>query len=501
MTKNDMNNVIRLKKMLGDESTASLSDIFNVIAKLPRSDEGGESFKVDAPVDVLHGYFAARNELWGITDRYFGALNNKVPENDFNDYFRCIEALPDIKMAGSVMHLMVWGLGRKEHKDKLAAFARQIPSFLSEGKWNKSISSFLAMRGAIDCVDYRQEGQTNVVLSIVRNRTGLERTVAAIAAISLVVRALSGHLDEEKGWRDTERHSRQIQLIDLYRTLEEENKECLKVATFHMIAPLLFGLDVEQDWKDTENCRNVGLPAQGRHFSYAEAIIVACASGIVLTRDECVKVCTLALHCADRSYVWRHGVFKPVANYIADLIARFDDSKDVWQDIRNATRCLIYRGLHECHTSATVSLYNHVEIFIWVAFSLVCDLCNKDRKGDAIEVWAPAWGECVTALYALTLIDGYVPLIQYFFVKAGMCFTNESELVPSGAELLEQLPLVEVRPDERIDCAEACIKALKGNLNDEALSRISAKDPDLARLMSNNSLSELMTEQTVMKTP
>ena len=483
--------------MLEDESEASLSDILDVIAKLPRFDDGVESFKVDAPVDVLYGYSPTRNELWGISERYFWALNNKVPESDFNAYFRCIEVLPDIKMAENVMRLMVWGLGKKERKDKLAAFARQIPPFLSDGKWNKHVSIFLAMRGAIDCVDYKHEGQTNVVLSIVRNRIGLERTVAAIAAISLVVRALSGNLDEEKGWRDTERYSRQIQLIDLYRTLEEENKECLKVAAFHLIAPLLFGLDIEQDWKDTESCRNVGLPAKGRHFSYAEAMIVACASGIVLTRDECVKVCALALYCEDRSYVWRHGIFKPVANSMADLIARFDDSKDVWQDIRNATRYLIHRGLHEYHTGATVSLSNCVEIFIWVAFLLVCDLCNKDRKEDAIEVWAPAWGECVTSLYALTLIDGFVPLIQYFFVKAGMCFTNESELVPSGAELLEQLPLVEVRPDECIDCADACIKALKGNLDDAAYARICAKDPDLSRLVDGN-VSKSQPEQATI---
>lgn len=118
-----------------------------------------------------------------------------------------------------------------------------------------------------------------------------------------------------------------------------------------------------------------------------------------------------------------------------------------------------------------------------------------------MDVWAPAWIECVTALYALPLVNGFMALIQYFFVKAGLYFTNESELVPSGVELLGQLPLQEVRPGERIDCAEACVKALKGNLDDVAYARICAKDPDLARLMGNISLSELMAEQTVMKTP
>ena len=78
-----------------------------------------------------------------------------------------------------------------------------------------------------------------------------------------------------------------------------------------------------------------------------------------------------------------------------------------------------------------------------------------------------------------------------------MCFTNESELVPSGAELLEQLPLVEVRPDECIDCADACIKALKGNLDDAAYARICAKDPDLSRLVDGN-VSKSQPEQATI---
>ena len=488
MTKKDMCNAKKLETMLVDESSASLADVLGIIEKLPRLDEGVESLNVTAPVDVLHGYFQGQDELWGISERCFWALNNKVQALNFKDYFRCIEALPDVKMACSVMRLMVWGLGKEEHKEKLSAFAGQIPSFLSGGKWNGGVTAFLAMRGAIDCVDYRQDGQTNVVLSIVRNRSGLERTVAAIAAISLVVRALSGNLDEGEGWRNEVKYSRQIQLLDLYRTLKEENEECLKGATFHLIAPLLFGLDVERDWKCTEESRDAGLPAKGGIFSYAEAIIVACASGMVLTRDECVKVCALALYCGDRAHMWRQGVFKPVALFMADLIVRFDDSKVVWQEVRNNTRHLVYRGLHEYHTASAVSLSDRVEIFVWTAFSIVCDLCNKGRKKAAMEVWAPAWCECVTALYALTLINGFIPLIQYFFVKAALCFTSESKLVPSGAELLKQLPFVELRPDDCIDCADVCIKALKGNLDDVALARIHAKDPDLARLVDDETV-------------
>lgn len=501
MTKKDNRNAQRLKEMLGEESPASLSDILGIVAKMPRCDENVESFKANAPVDVLHGYFAARNELWGISERYFWALNSRVSEKDFNEYFRCIEALPDIKVAGNVIRLMVWGMGKEDRKDALSAFASQMPPFLSRGKWNGNVSAFLAMRGAIDCVDYRQEGQTNVVLSIVRNRSGLERSVAAIAAISLVVRELSGNLDEEEGWRGTDRHSRQIQLLDLYRTLEEENKEQLKTVTFRVIAPLLFGLDIEHDWKDTENCRNAGLPSKTGIFSYAEAIIVACASGILLTREECVKVCTLAFYCADPSHMWRQMSFRQASLFMADLIAGMDESKAIWRDIHNNVRHLIHRGLYEYRTGATESLSDRLEIFVGTAFVLVCDFCNKRRMEDAMDVWAPAWIECVTALYALPLVNGFMALIQYFFVKAGLYFTNESELVPSGVELLGQLPLLEVRPGERIDCAEACVNVLKDNLNEEALSRISAKDPDLAMLMSNNSLSELIAEQTVMKTP
>jgi len=485
MTKKDKLNAQRLKEMLGEESSASLSDILRIVAKMPRCDDGVES--VNAPIDALHGYFAVRNELWGISERYFWALNSRVSENDFNEYFKCIEALPDIKIAGNVIRLLVWGMGKEDRKDALAAFANQIPPFLSRGKWNGGVVAFLAMRGAIDCVDSRQDGQTNVVLSIVRNRTGLERTVAAIAAISLVVQALSGNLDEED-WGGTDRYLRQIQLLDLYKTLEKENKKCLKAAKFHVIAPLLFGLDIEQDWKNTENCRNAGLPAKTKIFSYAEAIIVARASGIVLTREECVKACALAFYCADRSHVWRQKAFRQASLYMADLIASMDESKAVWQDIRNNVRHLIHRGLYEYHTGATASLSDRLEIFVGTACILVCDFCNKRRIEDAVEVWVPAWSECVTALYALSLIDGFMTLIQYFFVKAGQCFTNEFGLVPSGTELLEQLPLVEVRPGERIDCAEVCIKALKGNLDDVASERICAKDPNLARIVEGNAL-------------
>lgn len=487
MRKKDNRNAQRLKDMLGEESPASLSDILGIVAKMPHCDEDVESFKAKAPVDVLHGYFAVRNELWGISERYFWELNSKVSENDFYEYFRCIEALPDIKVAGNVIRLMVWGMGKEDRKDALSAFASQMPPFLSRGKWNGSVSVFLAMRGAIDCVDYKQEGQTNVVLSIVRNRRGLERTVAAIAAISLVVRELSGNLDEE-GWRGTDRHSRQIQLLDLYRSLEEENKEHLKTATFHVIAPLLFGLDIEHDWKDTENCRNAGLPSKTGIFSYAEAIIVACASGILLTREECVKVCTLAFYCADPSHMWRQKSFRQASLFMADLIAGMDESKAIWRDIHNNVRHLIHRGLYEYRTGATESLSDRLEIFVGTAFVLVCDFCNKRRMEDAMDVWAPAWIECVTALYAFPLVNGFMALIQYFFVKAGLYFTNESELVPSGVELLGQLPLLEMRPGERIDCAEACVNVLKDNLDEVSYARMCEKDPDLARLVDGNVL-------------
>lgn len=484
MTENNMNNAQQLKAMLGDESAASLSDILGVIENLPHCDDGVEPFKDAMPVDMFYRYFSGRGKCWGISEHYFFALNNKVSECDFKDYFKCIEALQDIEIAAIVIRLMVWGMGKEDCQEMLAAFSRQLPPFLSEGKWNGGKSAFLALRGAIDCVDWRQEGQTNVVLSIVRNRNGLERTVLAVAAIALVVRALGGNLDEEEGWRVTPRHSREIQLLDLYKTLKEENEKCLESASFSMIASMLFGLDVERDWNATEPCRKAGLPARGGLFSYAEAIIVACASGIVLSRDECVKVCTLALYCADRSHMWRLKIFRPVALFMADLIARFDDSKAVWQEIRSSTRHLIYRGLHEYPTGATVSFSDRVEIFVGAAFALVCDHCNKDRKSDAMEVWALAWSECVTALYALTLMKGFVPLIQYFFVKAGLCFTKETEMVPSGLELLKQLPLVEVSPDQRVDCADLCVKALKGNLDDVARSRIKEKDPELWKLLN-----------------
>lgn len=484
MTENNMNNAQQLKAMLGDESAASLSDILGVIENLPRSDDGVEPFKDAMPVDMFYRYFSGRGKCWGISEHYFWALNNKVSECDFKDYFKCIEALPDIEIAAIVIRLMVWGMGKEDCQEMLAAFSRQLPPFLSEGKWNGGKSAFLALRGAIDCVDWRQEGPTSVVLSIVRNRMGLERTVLAVAAIALVVRALSGNLNEEEGWRGTTRHSREIQLLDLYKTLKAENEDCLKKVSFSMIAPMLFGLDVERDWNTTEPYRKAGLSAKGGLFSYAEAIIVACASGIVLTRDECIKVSTLALYCADRSHMWRLIVFRPVALFMADLIAGFDDSKAVWQEIRSNTRHLIYRGLHEYPTGATVSFSDRVEIFVGAAFALVCDYCDKGRKRDAMEVWAVAWSECVTALYALTLMRGFVPLIQYFFVKAGMCFTNETEIVPSGLKLLEQLPLVEVTPDQRVDCAELCVNALKGNLDDVARSRIKEKDPELWKLLN-----------------
>lgn len=484
MTEDDVFNAQQLKEMLGDESKASLADVLAAFRQLLHCDGKDEASKVDAPVVMLHGYFSPRSELWGITEHYFWSLNNKSSANDFKDYFECIETLPDVNVAANVIRLMVWGMGREDHKEMLAAFASQVPPFLSEGKWNGGKSAFLAMRGAIDCVDYRKEGQTDVVLSIVRSRAGIERPIAAIAAISLVVRALSGNLDEEEGWRGTTRHSRDVQLLDLYKMLKEENAEYLKDVTFQMIAIQLFGLDIERDWEATEKCRNTGLPTGGRIFSYAELLIVACASGIALSRDECVKVSTLALYCADRSHMWRLKIFRPLALFMADLIARFDDSKAVWQEIRSNTRHLIYRGLHEYPTGATVSFSDRVEIFVGAAFALVCDHCNKDRKSDAMEVWALAWSECVTALYALTLMKGFVPLIQYFFVKAGLCFTKETEMVPSGLELLKQLPLVEVSPDQRVDCADLCVKALKGNLDDVARSRIKEKDPELWKLLN-----------------
>lgn len=483
MTKQDMHNVRQLKEMLGDESRASLLDIRDVILKLSRCDESVKSFKVVAPVDVLHGYFLGRDELWGLTEPYFWTLNNKVSESDFSDYFKCIEALPDVNMACSVIHFMVWGMGKEASKEKFAAFTRQIPPFISDGKWNGSVSALLAIRSAIDCVSQEQNMQTNVVLSIIRNRMGLERTVATIAAISLVIRALAGCLEEEEGWRGNVRYTRQVQLLDLFKALKEENKKCLRDVSFSLIAPLVFSLDIERDWKATEECRNIGLTTQGRSFSYAEALSVAYESDIILSRDDCVKACTLALFSKDRSFAWKQKAFRSVATFMAALIASFDDSKAIWQDIRRNTRHLIYRGLHEYQTGATESISEQVEIFVGTAFFLVCDFCNKGRIRDAMEVWGQAWSECVTALYALTLTNGFIPLIQYLFVKAGLCFTNESELVPSGIELLGQLPCVDARPDEQIDCAEVCIKALKGNLDDAALARINAKDPNLAKLI------------------
>lgn len=486
MTENDLQSVQRLKGMLGDESTASLSEVLGVITKLLRCEESAESLKNVAPVDVLHGYFSARDVLWGIPEHYFWSLNNKVSGGDFTDYFRCIEALPSVAMAGNVMRLMVWGIGGEGQEETLAAFSRQIPSFLSNGKWNGGKSVFLAMRGAIDCVDHRQEGQTSVVLSIVRSRTGLERIVAATAAISLVVRALSGNLDEEDGWRDTPRHSREIQLLDLYKTLKKENEELLKGISFSLIVAVLFGLNIELDWKSTEKFRNAGLPVEGQMFSYAEALIVASACGIVLLRDECVKSCTLALFCADRSHMWRQKILKSDSLFMADLIAGFDDVGAVWKDIRMNAKHLLYRGLHEYHTGKTVSLSDRMEVFVGTAFLLTCDLCNKDRKREAEMVWVPAWSECVTALYALTLTNGFIPLIQYFFVKAGLCFTNESEIVPSGRELLKQLPLVELMPDKCVDCAEECLRALRANLDDVASLRIQEKDPELWKLVNSN---------------
>lgn len=486
MTEEDTDIAQQLKEMLGDKKAAPLLDILGFIEDLPPRDDGVELSKDVMPVDMLHGYFSGRGKYLGIAEHYFWSLNNRVPEGDFKDYFKCIEALPDIEIAASVIRLMVWGMGKECCQEMLAAFSSQLPLFLSEGKWNGGRSTFLALRGAIDCVECRQEGQTSVVLSIVRSRSGLERPVAAIAAISLVVRALGGNLDDEECWRGTIRHSREIQLLDLYKTLKEENKECLKSVPFSMIASMLFGLDVERDWNATEPQRKAGLPVSGGLFSYAEAIIVACASGIVLSRDECIKVSTLALYYADRSHTWRLKVFRPAALFMADLIVGFDDSKVVWQEIRRNARYLIYRGLHEYPTGATASLSDRVEIFVGVAFALVCDYCNKGKKREAMEVWTSAWSECVTALYALTLINGFIPLIQYFFVKAGLCFTNETEIVPSGLELLEQLPLVELAPDRRVDCVDLCIDALKGNLDDAARARINEKDPGLSNLLDDN---------------
>lgn len=495
MTEKDMYNVQQLKKMLEDESTASLSDILGIIAKLPCCDDCAESVRGIAPIDILHGYCSSREELWGISEHCFWALNNRVTESDFKDYFRCIEALPNVILASNVMRMMMWGMGEDESKEMVAAFVSQIPPFLLGEKWNGSKSFFLALRGAIDCVDvHQQNGLTSVVLSIVRSRTGLEKVVATVASITLVVRALAGNLDEKEDGRDPPRNARDIQLLDLYKVLKKENEECLKSVPYSLIAPVLFSLDVENDWKITEKSREAGLSMQGGIFSYAEAIIVVGASGIVLSREECIKICTLAFYCAGRAQMWRLKVFKPVALFMADLIAGFDDSKTVWLDICKNVGPLIYRGLHEYRTSATVSLSDHVEIFVGVAFALVCDFCNKGRINDAMEVWAWAWSECVTALYAFTAtINGFIPLVQYLFVKAGLCFTNEAEAVPSGAELLGQLPLVEVWPDESIDCAEVCIKALKGNLNDVAVLRIRAKDPSLARRVDVNCLSKSLS--------
>lgn len=490
MTERDMYNVQQLKKMLEDESTASLSDILGIIAKLPCCDDCAESVRSIAPIDILHGYCSSREELWGISEHYFLSLNNKVAESDFKDYFRCIETLPNVILAGNVMRMMMWGMGEDDRKEMLAAFVSQVPPFLLGEKWNGSKSIFLALRCTIDCVDYQQNGQTSVVLSIVRSRTGLERVVATVAAITLVVRALSGDLDETDDWRDTPRNARDVQLLDLYKVLKKENEELLKSISYSLIAPMLFGLDVEKDWELTEKSREAGLSVKGGIFSYAEAIIVVGASGIVPSREECVRICTLALYCADRAQMWRLKVFKPVALFMADLIAGFDDSKAVWLDMCKNVEPLIYRGLHEYRTSDTVSLSDRVEIFVGAAFALVCDFCNKGKINDAMEVWALAWSECVTALYAFTTINGFIPLVQYFFVKAGLCFTNEVEFVPSGTELLGQLPLVEVWPDKSIDCADVCVSALKSNMDDVAFSRIKAKDPSLARFVDGNGLSK-----------
>ena len=146
MTKKDIRNAQKLETMLVDESSASLADVLGIIEKLPRLDEGVESLNVTAPVDVLHGYFQGQDELWGISERCFWTLNNKVQALNFKDYFRCIEALPDVKMACSVMRLMVWSLGKEEHKEKLSALfavfrgisakfdkVRQVPAAFDKG--------------------------------------------------------------------------------------------------------------------------------------------------------------------------------------------------------------------------------------------------------------------------------------------------------------------------------------------------------------------------------
>ena len=43
---------------------------------------------------------------------------------------------------------------------------------------------------------------------------------------------------------------------------------------------------------------------------------------------------------------------------------------------------------------------------------------------------------------------------------------------------------MEVSPDQRVDCADLCVKALKGNLDDVARSRIKEKDPELWKLLN-----------------
>ena len=484
MTEIDMQNVRRLRTILEEGRHVSLPEILSLLNELPSGGEEGESSKTITLPDALHGYVAPESELWGMPGHYFWELNKKVEGDDFNDYFKCIEALPDLGVACEVMRLKVWGMGKKGREATLEAFARQIPSFLAEeGDWNGSRSAFLAMRSAVDCISHQDDGLENVVLSIVRGRKGLERTIAAIAAMALVVRELSGNLDEGDGGGNDIKHARHRRLLDLFGRLKKENAECLEGTSFSWFASLLFGLEMERDWTATEECRETGLPAEGGIFPYAEAIIVACACGIGLTRDECIKASTLALFFEDRSCIWRRDVFKTVSHFMAHLIADFDDGKEVWQSIRKHARNLLYRGRHEFRTGATIPLASRMEIFIGAEFLLVCDLHDKGRDGDAMEVWASAWNECVTVLYAWPSALEFIPLIQHLFIKAGLSFTREAECVPSGAELMEQLPLIETLDGKHIDSAKVCIEVLKHNLDDAADARIRAKDPELARLL------------------
>lgn len=490
MTEKDTQAVQRLRTMLEEGSQATLLDISGVIKELSSEGTTGASTKVVTPMEVLDRYVAVQSGVWGISRQSFLELNNKVSETAFHDYFQCIDALPDLGVAYGVMLRKVWGMGTKGHEGALAAFAKQIPSFLtSEGKWNGSHCIFLALRSAVECVSSQETVQNDVVLSFVRARTGLEGTVAAIAVMFLVIRGLSGDLDDDNESINRveypARQARKRHLLDIFNTLKAENAECLKKVSFSWVAPLLFGLDMERDWTETKVCRDTGLPADGGICSYAEAIIVACAGSMALSRDECIKAVTLSLLFEDRSHAWRQDAFRTVSLFMSDLVARFDDAMEIWKSVHKHVRHLIYRGLHEYRTASSISLAARLEILIGFEYHLVRDLHEKGSGKDAMEVWSAAWNECVTALYAWPSALGFISLAQYLFVTAGLFFSNEAEGVPSGAELLKQLPCVETLTRERIDSATVCLEALKDNLDESAKARICSKDLGLARLIES----------------